>query len=245
MSPICLGWVGHPSVIPAAYDAGINFFFLTSDMHWPLYEATRRGLADLLRRSPAIRDRVVVGVTSYVQEPDFCHMPFREVIAAVPGLGRIDVTILGSAHSREFLLRLPEYHAHRLDGEHPTSVRGVRATGATFHDRGAGLLAVNHGLVDVAFARYNPDHPGAEQDLFPHLQKRPGTLLYNFNSTRGHVKDERLLELGLTRRHWRPKVADHYRFVLRRPEIDGVLCGLASTEELETLHAALAAGGLD
>src|SRR6059058_6236261 len=60
VSPFCVGIVGDPKTVPAAFDAGINFFFVTADMHWPLYEPTRRGLADLLARGPGTRDRVVV-----------------------------------------------------------------------------------------------------------------------------------------------------------------------------------------
>jgi hypothetical protein len=51
VSPICLGMVRDPETIPAAFDAGINiFFFFSADMHWPLYEPSRQGLAGLLAR---------------------------------------------------------------------------------------------------------------------------------------------------------------------------------------------------
>ena len=49
VSPFCLGLVEDPATISAAFDAGINFFFLTADMHWPLYEASRRGLRSSAR----------------------------------------------------------------------------------------------------------------------------------------------------------------------------------------------------
>ena len=41
VSPFCVGMVALPETIGAAFDAGINFFFVSADMHWPLYEATR------------------------------------------------------------------------------------------------------------------------------------------------------------------------------------------------------------
>ncbi|HEU4406669.1 MAG TPA: hypothetical protein VFS43_15485 [Polyangiaceae bacterium] len=245
VSPVCLGWVGRASLISEAYDAGINFFFLTADMHWPLYEAARRGLRDLLRRGGGVRDEIVVGVASYVQQPEFCHVPFREVVSAVPGLGSIDVTIAGGSYGGEFLVRLAQYKAHRLPGGGPHRVPGVRATGASFHDRAAALLALNHGLVDVAFARYNADHPGADDDLFAGLlprDARPKSLLFNFNSTRGYVGEARFRELGLSADHWHPALPDYYRFALRRPEIDGILCGLRDGKELDALAAALRAG---
>jgi hypothetical protein len=244
VSPICLGWVGRPGVISQAYDAGINFFFLTADMHWPLYEAARKGLRDLLRRK-GVRDRIVVGAVSYVGQPEFCHVPFREVLDAVPGLRTLDLTIVGGVYSADFLVRLAEYRKHRQPDGGPHHLPGVRGTGATFHDRATALIALNHHLVDVAFARYNPDHPRAEEDLFPQLlPRRPRPLLYNFNSTRGHVSDARSKQLGLTAKHWRPSVTDHYRFALRQPRIDGLLCGLDDRRELAALGAALSSGGL-
>ena len=36
--------------MPAAFDAAINCFFVSTDMHWPFYEQPRRGLKLLLAR---------------------------------------------------------------------------------------------------------------------------------------------------------------------------------------------------
>src|SRR5262249_12510537 len=99
VSPFCLGMTDDPNVIPAAFDAGINFFFVTADMHWPIYEATRRGLQMLFARGGGVRDDVVVGAVSYVTQPVFCHAPFAEVIDAIPGLGHLDLTIIGGAYA--------------------------------------------------------------------------------------------------------------------------------------------------
>jgi hypothetical protein len=242
VSPVCLGWVGRPGLVSAAYEAGVNFFFLTADMHWPLYQAARSGLRDLLRRR-GVRDRIVVGVVSYVGQPEFCHAPFRELLDAVPGLGAIDLTIVGGVYAGDFLGRLEQYRRHRHPGG-PHRLPAVRATGATFHDRRTALLALSHRMVDVAFVRYNADHPGAEAEIFPHLGRPPRPLIFNFNSTRGHVGDRRWRELALSPRHWRPALTDHYRFALRQPHIDGLLVGLDSARELGALGAALAAGGV-
>ena len=91
VSPFCLGIVGEPATVSAAFDAGVNFFFVTADMHWPLYEHTRRGLADLLARGRGVRDKVVVAGVCYPTQPEFCAMPFEELAAAVPGLKTLDV----------------------------------------------------------------------------------------------------------------------------------------------------------
>jgi len=76
VSPVCVGIVGDPDVVPAAFEAGINFFFVTADMHWPLYEGVREGLRRLLKSNPAARDSLVVGVVAYVTQPEFCWVPF-------------------------------------------------------------------------------------------------------------------------------------------------------------------------
>ena len=56
VSPVCLGAVPSPKVVPAAWEAGINFFFVTADMHWPMYEPLRRGLESLFKK-PGVRDQ--------------------------------------------------------------------------------------------------------------------------------------------------------------------------------------------
>src|SRR5581483_8130992 len=96
VSPICLGITGSGDTVLAAFDAGINFFFVSADLHWPLYEHLRRGLAQLLARGPAVRDEIVVGVVSYLEEPLFKYLQFQEVLDAIPGLKRVDLLIAGA-----------------------------------------------------------------------------------------------------------------------------------------------------
>src|ERR1041385_4749464 len=132
VSPFCLGIVGDPSVVHAAVEAGINFFFLTADMHWPLYEATRVGPYQPLHAKPALRDQLVIGVVSYVTQPEFGWMPFNEVVDYLPGLQRVDLSIAGGSYGYEIKRRLETYAQHRVR-KHV----GIRATGVTFHDRAA------------------------------------------------------------------------------------------------------------
>jgi hypothetical protein len=240
VSPFCLGMVRSEDTASAAFDAGINFFFLSSDLHWPLYETARRGLEKLLARGPDIRKQVVVALVSYVTQPEFCAGALEEGLDAVSGLQLADVAIIGGAYSQEFLTRLHVYRDIRRQGN-----LGNKATGTTFHDRTAALLAMNHNLVDIAFIRYNPIHTGASLDLFPYLNKPTATLLYNFKSTSGSLRPERYAALGLNDNYWQPKVTDYYRFALGRPEIDGLLCSPSTPKEVEALSRALEEGPLD
>jgi predicted aldo/keto reductase-like oxidoreductase len=237
VSPFCVGVTKDPACIGAAYEAGINFFFVTADMHWPLYEATRQGLATLLRDVP--RENVVVAAASYVTQPEFCREPFLELIDAIPGLKTIDLVIAGGAYAQDLLVRLEQYRRQR-----ETGFVGAKAVGASFHDRRAAVLAINHALVDIAFLRYNPRHTGAAEEVFPHITNRE-TLVFNFKSSWGWLEPERYNDLGISAEYWRPKVTDYYRFALTRPEIHGVLCAPSSPAHIAEIAAALEEGGLD
>jgi predicted aldo/keto reductase-like oxidoreductase len=262
VSPYCLGWVHSAQTIVAAFDAGINFFFITTDLHWPGYEATRRGVRELLARGQDIRDQIVVAAVCYQTRPIFCYGPFQELLDDMPGLERLDALIAGAVYGDEQGKRFPVYQEHRATG-----YLGARALGMSFHDRSAALAAIQDKQVDIAFIRYNPDHPGAAKDLFPHLpscsplprsggegsgvrgngrgKKAARTLLFNFKSTFGYVPPAEMEEMGLPGSvYWHPQITDHYRFVLSQPEIDGVLMGPKTPEELQGVADAVARGPL-
>lgn len=244
VSPICIGIVDDPETIPAAFEAGINFFFLTADMHWPLYERTRRGLARLLERHPGARQSIVVGVVSYVAQLEFLWLPFQEVLDELPALERLDLTIAGGAYRHEIDRRLETYKQHR--SRHHA---GARAIGASFHDREAARRVVGQGALDIAFVRYNPLHPGAREDLFPHVGSRADgrrTLLFNFKSALGHLASEdQYAALGIGGDYWRPRPTDYYRFALGEPALDGILCAPPGPRAVRELVDALEAGPLN
>jgi hypothetical protein len=240
VSPFCLGMVRSVDTPGVAFDAGINFFFLSSDLHWPYYDLARRGLEKLLARGPGIREQVVVALASYVTQPEFCAAALEEGLNAISGLKSIDLAIIGGAYSDEFLTRL---HIYREERRH--SRLGNKAIGTTFHDRLAARLAISHSMVDIAYVRYNPIHTGAKFDLFPYLTQPSSTLFYNFKSTLGFIEPERYTQLGLNDDYWQPEITDYYRFALTRPEIDGLLCSPSTPQEVEALGIALEEGPLD
>lgn len=237
VSPICLGMVETPDVVLTAFDAGINFFFVTADMHWPLYAPLREGLRRLLKR-PAVRNEVVVCGTAYVTQPEFCEAPFEELIAEVPGLGHLDVLVAGGAYRRDFKHRQPIYAEHRRSG-----FVGCRAVGASFHERKAAKTALVGGEIDLGFVRFSPSHPGAKRDVLPFV-RRSRALTYGFKSVHGWLPGETLLELGLEPGAWQPHPTDHYRYALSHEGIDGVLIALSHRREVKELADALARGPL-
>jgi hypothetical protein len=239
VSPYCVGIVRDPDVICEAFDAGINFFFVTADMHWPLYQKTREGLAKLFARGPQLREQVVVASCSYSTQLEFCTMPFLEVTQEIKGLGSLDVLIAGGAKNGEFFERLPIYQGHLRQ-----RFLACRAIGASFHTRQTALTAINHAMVQVSFIRYNAEHPGAKEDLLPFVKEHPRSLIYNFTNTQGRPTDEEWAALRLNEDYWRPEFPDYYRFALARPEIDGLLIAPQTPNELHALIAAITEGPL-
>jgi aryl-alcohol dehydrogenase-like predicted oxidoreductase len=218
VSPVCLGRIpdeelpGSIDTACAAFDAGVNFFFLSGDLHWRLYAMARRALAKLLRRR-GVRDQIVVAAVSYTR--GFEEAAVGDLLTELPRLGRIDVLVGGGYYAVD---------APRIGGLVEAAVRaGARAVGVTFHDRAAARTALARGRVDLAYIRYNPQHPGARADVFPARRARD-TRLFAFKTSWGAAGD----------------VPERYRFALSRPELDGILVKLRTPNEVDALARVLA-----
>ncbi len=115
----------------------------------------------------------------------------------------------------------------------------ARAIGVSIHDRQrAGRLAESSPL-DLFMIRYNAAHPGAEQDIFPHLEKRhPAVVAYTATSWRKLLRPPR---------GWKGKVptaGDCYRFCLTNPNVDVVLTSPANASQAEENLRAVEKGPL-
>jgi predicted aldo/keto reductase-like oxidoreductase len=115
----------------------------------------------------------------------------------------------------------------------------VRSIGVSIHDRPrAGRLAEDSPL-DLFMLRYNAAHPGAERDVFPHLEKRkPAVVAYTATSWR------KLLKAPAGWSGPTMTAGDCYRFCLSSPHVDVVLCGPENTRQLDENLAALEKGPL-
>jgi len=235
VSPFCLGSVSDWRLIPAAHEMGVNFFFVTADMHWPLYEASRKGVQALLASRPGIRDDITVAGVCYPTQPEFQIAPFAELVVAVPGLERIDVFVAGGVYGPDLLAR--------TDVLRGLATGAGGAVGASFHDRRAALAATNLRIADICYVRSNPDHPGARVDLLPHVHTAHAPL-FNFNSMGGFLPHDRLREIQIDPALWYPDATDYYRYALSPPQMDGLLFAIHHRRHLEELDQALARGGL-
>jgi len=235
VSPVCIGITESAETVIAAYEEGINFFFVTADLHWPLYAGVRNGLAKLLIGNKARREEIVVGVVSYLDNPLFSALQFNEVVSEVPGLDYVDLMIAGAiANESSFYSRFDSMTQARMVRKH-----GATALGATFHQRFLALVADQYDLLDISYIRYNSAHPGAQKDLFPLIRSNRSGLIFNFKSVMSRLNQATFDSLNLPQSSWLPDACDHYRFVLSRPEIDGILCSPLQPSEVKRLARAL------
>ena len=116
----------------------------------------------------------------------------------------------------------------------------IRAIGISIHDRQRAARLVDDSPVDLFMLRYNAAHPGAEQEVFPHLERRrPAVVAYTATSWRKLLRPPK---------GWSgaPMTAGEcYRFCLGSPDVDVVLTSPASRAELEANLADVTRGPLD
>jgi aryl-alcohol dehydrogenase-like predicted oxidoreductase len=115
----------------------------------------------------------------------------------------------------------------------------VRAVGVSIHDRPrAGELAAESALNHLMI-RYNAAHPGAEKDIFPHVD-RSRTNICAYTATRWGKLLERPGD-------WQGEVmtaGDCYRFCLSTDYVNVVLTGPKNEKQLHESIAALEKGPL-
>lgn len=194
-----------------------------------------KGLTPALREAVA-RDRERYAITA---GPMFAYFPGtvrRAAEAALRTLGveYLDVLQLYWLGTFSVLAGAVQEEMLKLRDEGK-----VRALGVSIHDRQrAGRLAADS-ILDLLMIRYNAAHPGAEEEIFPHLaDRRPTVIAYTATAWR------RLLRAP---RGWKgrvPTAGDCYRFCLTNPHVDVVLAGPRSAAELRADLAALDNGPL-
>ncbi len=127
----------------------------------------------------------------------------------------------------------------------------IKAIGTSIHDRKrAGMLALES-EIDLFMIRYNAKHPGAEQDIFPHLSKRnPAIVSYTALAWGQLTKAMQRIEMPPWPGQEHIKVPPLtpqlcYRFVLSNPHVHLVLTGPKNREQLRQNFQAIQQGKLN
>ena len=209
--------------VARALERGVNFLYLTwrGKMEGPLRTALARD-----------RDKLVVAIPTTIGWLGGSVRRTAEKALRTLGIEQIDVFLLSwlGVMSAWTDGTLRELRHLRESGK-------VRTIGISIHDRErAGRLAGDSPL-DLLMIRYNMAHPGAERDIFPHLEtRRPKVVAYTATRWR------KLLHRPSGWEGPVPTAGDCYRWCLSSPHVDVVLSGPASGKQLDENLAALERG---
>jgi aryl-alcohol dehydrogenase-like predicted oxidoreductase len=162
------------------------------------------------------------------------------------GVEQLDVCMLGWLGKTTALTRSiqDELVALRESGK-------VTAVGCSIHDRKrAGQLAHDSEL-DAFMIRYNAKHPGAEQDIFPHVDERkPLIIAYTATSWGQLLRPLSGIDMppwpGLPQAQAMPPLSPElcYRFCLSQTKVHVVMTGPKNRAQLDANLKALDAGPL-
>jgi aryl-alcohol dehydrogenase-like predicted oxidoreductase len=127
----------------------------------------------------------------------------------------------------------------------------ILSIGTSIHDRKrAGRLALNS-EIDLLMIRYNAKHPGAEQDIFPHLSKRnPAVVSYTALAWGQLIRPLKKIVMppwpGKESFNGPPLTPELcYRFVLTNQHVHIVLTGPQNQEQLRKNMDAIRQGPLE
>lgn len=115
----------------------------------------------------------------------------------------------------------------------------TRSIGISIHDRKRAAELARSSSLDLLMIRYNAAHPGAENDIFPHVDKgRHSIVSYTATCWRALLKRPKGWQGTM------PSAGDCYRYCLSSPYVDVTLTGPASIEQLKENLRALEKGPL-
>lgn len=208
--------------IETALDRGLNYAFYTS--------LKTGGMKQVLRRR---RDEVVLAAGGGGPVGATVRWSCHKMLKAL-GTDHIDIWHLFWAGVTSALTDATFEACERLKEEGK-----IGAIATSIHDRPrAGRLAADSPL-DVLMVRYNAAHPGAEEDIFPHLAPGKEIVAYTATAWRKLLRAPKGWEGPV------PSAGDCYRFCLSNPHVAVTLTGPASTAQLDENLAALEKGPMD
>ena len=229
VSPLGIGssyGVGAKAIEAAYHEQGINLLYWGS--------VRRPGMKRAIRNLKAQREDLVVVLQSYdrsgIMMPLFHKKGLRDL-----QIEYADLLLLGWYNSDPPKRIVDQALALKEAG----LVRYIAISGHHRPYQGE-LMAREDSPFDVVMTRYNAAHPGAEQDIFPHIPEKPRGLMAYTATCWGRLLDSKRMpegELPL-------RASECYRFALTSPHIEACMTGPKNEEELLEARKALIDGPL-
>jgi len=212
-----------------AFDSGCNYFYLGGGRR---KAGMKQAIRSICRQGR--RDRLVIAIQSYARFGYLMQWVFKSRLRSM-GLERADILVLGWHNRRPSPGLVKRARAMQSQG----ICRYIAMSG---HQRRLFPQLAADGQFDLFHVRYNAAHRGAEQEIFPHLQRdgRPGIVSYT--ATRwGQLLNPNKMPPGESV----PEPSDCYRFALSNPAVDVCLCGPKNVNQMRDALPALELGPLE
>lgn len=210
-----------------AFDRGVNYWYHGSFFRPGMTAAVREIVGS------GRRDQLVVVLQSYMRWGWYLERRVERELRQLK-LDHAEVLLLGWYNQG-----IPEFI---LDRAVKLRERGlVRHLAVSSHDRPSFVRYAQDPRLDILHVRYNAAHPGAEQDVFPHLpaEGRPGLVAYTATAW-GKLLDPAKAPPGEAPLRAR----DCYRFALTNPNIQVCMTGPRDASQMDEALAALEEGPL-
>jgi aryl-alcohol dehydrogenase-like predicted oxidoreductase len=218
------------AAVECAFERGVNYF----------YWGSRRteAFGEALRRLAPQRERFVLVIQSYSRVPGLIGWSLERALKALR-FDYADILLLGMWNKG-----VPP---RIVDASRKLQERGlVKFLAVSTHARKQVPVIASGRDFDVVHLRYNAAHPGAEQDIFPHLPNahRPGLVAFTATSWGQLTGKPAFVRRGrsIPSNERVPTGTDCYRFVLTRPELDVCMTGPANAAQMDQALEALRLG---
>jgi aryl-alcohol dehydrogenase-like predicted oxidoreductase len=229
ISPLGIGasyGIGAPAIESAFHEHGVNLLYWGS--------IRKPGMKKAIRNLKSQRDELVVILQSYDRSGVLMPLFHKRGLKAL-GIEVADILLLGWHNDDPTNRILDQALQLQADG----LVKHLAISG--HHRPFFGELVQRAGSqIDIVMTRYNAAHPGAEQDIFPHLpEKRMGLMAYTATCW-GRLLNPKKMPPG------EPPLtsSDCYRFALSSEHIDTCMTGPKNEFELNEALKALQRGAL-
>jgi aryl-alcohol dehydrogenase-like predicted oxidoreductase len=216
--------------VERAFEHGVNYFYWGS--------MRTEAFGEALRHLAPQRERFVLMIQSYTRAACLMAWSLERALRTLR-FDYADLLLLGMWNK--------PVPPSILDAARKLKDRGlVKHLAVSTHKRVLVPSIAAGNDFDVIHFRYNAAHPGAEQDIFPHLPSanRPGLVAYTATSW-GQLLGKKSIASAVRLAHpvpaneKTPTAADCYRFVLARPEVDVCMTGPANGAEMDQALEAL------
>jgi aryl-alcohol dehydrogenase-like predicted oxidoreductase len=212
--------------LEAALDRGLNYFYWGSLRHAAFGEAIKEV-------AKTRRDEMTIVIQSYSRAAWYMGRSLDKALAELE-IDHADLFLLGMWNEPPPARLLERALALKEAGK-------VKHVMVSCHHRPTFEKYIGDPRYGAIMVRYNAAHPGAEREVFPHLQadrfERPGVVSYT--ATRwGALLNDALLPKD----EEKPRPSDCYRFAMSNPAVDVTLCGAKDRSELDEAMTALERG---